>query len=78
MDDVLENRNLCDDSNDEDEPNGRLLVKSDGSSLLDQEVRLESAGGNGEDVVLKVDGRSESSAVFHCSFNDAPLLGVEE
>ena len=86
FDDVVENRNLCGDPN-EDEPKWRLFLGSDGSSLLDQEVRLEPAGGNEEsfdrlsEVVLEVDGRSISSSRWRYStslvsctdFNSAPF-----
>lgn len=67
FEDVVENRNLSDDPNGGDEAKWRLFVGSDGSSLLDQEVRLELAGGNEEsfdrlwEVVLEVDGKSASS-----------------
>lgn len=66
FEEIVENRNLCDDPKG-DEPKWRFCVGSDGSSLLDQEVRLEPAGGNEEsferlwEVVLEVDGRSASS-----------------
>lgn len=89
FDDVVENRNLCGGSN-EDEPKWRLFPGSDGSSLLDQEVRLEPAGGNEKsfdrlsEVVLEVDGRSTSSgrwrysgSLVSCSDFNGNLFGVE-